>query len=107
MGKRADETVEKFDVRSIVTVFLWDMPALVENPEKFLQVLNRFRAGDLHPEDKIIIFTLRDRILKTEGGSAIYERIFKKEVTDSCKNWFTSPDELCAKLKEKLGSSTV
>ena len=107
MGKRAGKTAEKYDVRSIVTVFLWDMPALVENPEKFLQVVNRFRAGDLHPEDRIIISTLRDRILKTEGGSAIYKRVFGEEVTDSCKNWFTPPDELYVKLKEKLENSTV
>ena len=107
MGKRTGKIVEKYDVRSIVTVFLWDMPALVENPEKFLQIVNRFRAGNLNPEDRVVISTFRDRVLKTEGGSAIYKRIFGEEVTDSCKKWFTSPDELYARLKEKFGSSTV
>ena len=43
MGKRTGKTVEKYDVRSIVTVFLWDMPALVENPEK-LKGLSLFRG---------------------------------------------------------------
>ena len=107
MGKPTDKVAKEYNVENIVTIFLWDMPALVKNPGKIEQIISRFKKMNLNPEDKVVIDILKHRILKTEKGSIIYKHIFGDEAPDSNKPWFTPPDVLYAKLKKKLKSPAI
>jgi len=107
MAKNADRVTKGYDVKSIVTVFLWDMPALVEKPDKLSQMIERYKRGNLRPEDKVVVSVLKHRLLSVQDGTTIYERIFGERAPVTKRRWFISPDELAVKLKRKVESSAV
>jgi len=107
MVKNADRSTTEYDVKSIVTVFLWDMPVLVKKPCELLRIIERFRRGNLRPEDKIVVNVLKHRLLSFQGGSAIYERIFEERAPVVKKRRFTPPEELAVKLREKLKAGAI
>jgi hypothetical protein len=43
MVKNADRSTTEYDVKSIVTVFLWDMPVLVKKPCELSYIIERGR----------------------------------------------------------------
>jgi len=94
-------------LRDIVTVFLWDMPALVEKPDKLSQIIERYKKGNLYPEDKVVVSVLKHRLLRVQDGAMIYEYLFGEKAPVTKKKWFTPPDELAVKLKRKVESSAV
>jgi len=104
MAKNADRVTKRYDVKSIVTVFLWDMPALVRRPDKLPQVIKRYKRGTLRPEDKIVVSVLKHRLLRVKDGPMIYERIFGEKAPLTKRRWFTPPDELAVKLRKKIGA---
>jgi len=103
MAKNADKVTKGYDVKGIVTVFLWDMPALVEKPDKLSQMIERYKRGNLRPEDKVVVSVLKHRLLRVKDGAMIYERIFGEKAPVTKRKWFTPPDELAVKLRKKSG----
>jgi len=103
MAKNADGVAKEYDMKSIVTVFLWDMPALVRKPNKLPQVIERYKKGTLRPEDKVVVGVLKRRLLRVKGGAAIYGRIFGEKAPLIRRRYFTPPDELAVKLERKVG----
>ncbi|GAB6075174.1 hypothetical protein [Desulfurobacterium crinifex] len=89
-------------VKSIVTVFLWDMPVLVKKPDKLLQMIERYKRGNLRPEDKVVVSVLKHRLLRVQNGATIYEHLFGDRAPVTKRKWFTPPDELAVKLREKI-----
>ena len=92
------------DLKGVVTVFLWDMPALVRKPDKLPQVIERYKRGTLRPEDKVVVSVLKHRLLRVKHGAMIYERIFGEKAPLIKRRWFTPPDELAVKLRKKIGA---
>ena len=80
---------------------------LVENPNKFKEIIHKSKIGSLSPEGKLVIDIFKRRILKTKNGKFIYKQIFGEEAPHSKDPWITHPDKLYARLKEKLKSSTL
>lgn len=107
MGEGAGKFAEKHSISSFVTIFLWDMPALVENPHKFKEIIHKSKTGSLSSEEKLVIDIFKRRILRTKNGKTIYKQIFGEEAPDFKESWITPPDKLYAKLKEKLGNSVL
>jgi len=95
------------DLKEVVAVFLWDMPALVEKPGELSRVIERYKRGNLRPEDKVVVSVLKHRLLSVQGGTTIYERIFGEKAPVIKKRWFTPPDELAAKLREKVKAAAT
>jgi hypothetical protein len=90
------------DLKEVVAVFLWDMPALVEKPGELSWVIERYKRGNLRPEDKVVVSVLKHRLLRVKDGTMIYERIFGEKAPLTKRRWFTPPDELAVKLREKI-----
>ena len=95
------------DLKGVVTVFLWDMPALVEKLGELSRVIGRYKRGNLRPEDKVVVSVLKHRLLSVQGGTTIYERIFGEKSPVIKKRWFTPPDELAAELREKVKAAAT
>ena len=90
------------DLKEVVAVFLWDMPALVEKPGELSWVIERYKRGNLRPEDKVVVSVLKHRLLRVQNGATIYEHLFGDRAPVTKRKWFTPPDELAGKLKEKI-----
>lgn len=103
MAKNTDGVTKGYDVKSVVTVFLWDMPALVREPDKLSQVIERYRRGILRPEDKVVVSVLKHRLLRVKHGAVLYEHIFGEKAPSIKRRGFTPPDELAVKLEKKVG----
>ena len=95
------------DLKEVVAVFLWDMPALVEKPGELSWVIERYKRGSLRPEGKVVVSVLKHRLLSVQGGTTIYERIFGEKSPVIKKRWFTPPDELAAELREKVKAAAT
>jgi hypothetical protein len=106
MGKDADNIVKGYDLKSIVTTFLWDMPALVRKPDELLKIIERYKKGIFRPEDKVVVNVLKHRLLRDESGIVIYKRIFGEKLPAIKEKWFTPPEELAVKLRKKIESTT-
>jgi len=93
MVKRPDR-----EIKSIVVSYLWDLPGVVEEPQKLLEAVERYRRRKATAVDIHVIRLLKSRLPQTEEGRKLYRKFFNEEPLQP-KNYFIPPDRLVEMLE--------
>jgi len=89
------------EIKSIVVSYLWDLPSVVENPRRLLEVVDRYRKKKSTPVDLYIVRSLKHRLGQTREGKKIYRKLFNEEPPQP-KSYFIPPDKLVENLEKLL-----
>lgn len=81
------------EIKSIVVSYLWDFPSVIENPQKLLEVVNRYRKKKSTPIDLYIVSSLKRRLSQTKEGKKIYRKLFNEDPPPP-RSYFIPPDKL-------------
>ena len=81
------------EIKSIVVSYLWDFLSVIENPQKLLEVVDRYRKKKSTPVDLYIVRSLKRRLSQTKEGKKIYRKLFNEEPPPP-RNYFVPPDKL-------------
>ena len=92
-----NKSKRELEFKSIAVSYLWDFPELVENPQRIMDAVKRYKECKMLPLDNVIIRVLKRRLSQTREGREIYVKLFN-ETPPEYGSWFIPPDKLVEML---------